>query len=80
MRVRLTGGDRGTINKAPPSDGTALILNDDLVPGFMLRVTKRARTALRRRIDVVLGRLIAVGVAEAHDLERTIQAEQGSRR
>lgn len=44
MRVRLTGGDRGTINKAPPSDGTALILNDDLVPGFMLRVTKRART------------------------------------
>ena len=44
MRVRLTGGDRGTINKAPPSDGTALILNDDLLPGFMLRVTKRART------------------------------------
>lgn len=32
--------------------------------------------ALRHRIDVALGRLVAVGVAEAHDLEREIQAGQ----
>lgn len=31
---------------------------------------------LRLRIDAMLGRLVAVGVAEAHDLERTIQSEQ----
>lgn len=32
---------------------------------------------LRNRIDVMLGRLVAAGVAEAHDLEREIQAGQG---
>jgi len=37
-----------------------------------------ARHPLRHRIDVMLGRLVAVGVAEAHDLEREIQAWQGA--
>ena len=40
MRVRLTGGDRGNINRVPSPDGRPIILNDDLVPGFMLRVGK----------------------------------------
>lgn len=44
MRVRLTGGDRGNINRAAPTDGSVLILNDDLVPGFMLRISKRQST------------------------------------
>lgn len=44
MRVRLTGGDRGNINRAAPTDGRVLILNDDLVPGFMLRISKRQST------------------------------------
>ncbi|MBA3999373.1 MAG: hypothetical protein C0461_02150 [Brevundimonas sp.] len=44
MRVRLTGGDRGSINRAPLADGRVMILNDDLVPGFMLRVSKRQST------------------------------------
>src|SRR5688572_14548788 len=43
-RVRLTDGNRGTINRAAPADGSVLMLNDDLVPGFGLRITKTAST------------------------------------
>lgn len=46
MRVRLTGGDRGNINRAPSPDGRPVILNDSLVPGFMLRVGKTASSYL----------------------------------
>lgn len=46
MRVRLTGGSKGNINRAPSPDGRPIILNDDLVPGFMLRVGKTASSYL----------------------------------
>ena len=46
MRVRLTGGDRGNINRAPSPDGRPIILNDSLVPGFMLRVGKSTSSYL----------------------------------
>jgi hypothetical protein len=32
----------------------------------------------RARIDVMLGRLVSLGVSEAHEIERRIEAEQAS--